>query len=97
MSEIKRQVFFSFHYANDSWRASIVRNIGVVEGNKIVSDNEWEEVKRGGDEVIKRWINSNMEYRSCLIVLVGSETAGRKWIDYEINHAWSKGMVNILT
>ena len=26
----KRQVFFSFHYSNDSWRASQVRNMGRV-------------------------------------------------------------------
>ena len=69
MTSTKRQVFYSFHYEPDNWRASIVRNIGVVEGNRIVSDNDWEEVKRGGDAAIKRWIDSNMEYRSCLIVL----------------------------
>ena len=92
MTSTKRQVFYSFHYEPDNWRASIVRNIGVVEGNRIVSDNDWEEVKRGGDAAIKRWIDSNMEYRSCLIVLIGAHTAGRKWIDYEISHAWTKGM-----
>ncbi len=30
---IKRQVFYSFHFKNYSWRAGQVRNIGVVEGN----------------------------------------------------------------
>lgn len=29
----KRQVFYSFHYENDAWRAGQVRNIGVLEGN----------------------------------------------------------------
>ena len=33
----KRQVFYSFHFKNDSWRAGQVRNIGVVEGNTPVS------------------------------------------------------------
>lgn len=42
----KRQVFYSFHFKNDSWRAGQVRNIGVVEGNMPVSSNDWEEVKR---------------------------------------------------
>lgn len=27
-----RKVFYSFHFAPDSWRASQVRNIGIVEG-----------------------------------------------------------------
>ena len=30
--------------------------------------------------------------RSCTIVLVGSKTAGRKWIDYEIVESWNAGM-----
>lgn len=36
----KRQVFYSFHFKNDSWRAGQVRNIGVVEGNTPVSSND---------------------------------------------------------
>ena len=45
---IRRRVFYSFHYAADSWRAAMVRNIGVVEGNRPATDNNWEEVTRGG-------------------------------------------------
>ncbi len=43
-----RKVFFSFHYKPGCWRASTVRNIGTVEGNRPVSDNDWEEITRGG-------------------------------------------------
>ena len=50
---MKRQVFYSFHYKNDVRRVSQVRNIGTLEDNKPVSDNEWEEVKRKGDDNIK--------------------------------------------
>lgn len=93
----KRQVFYSFHFKNDSWRAGQVRNIGVLEGNNPVSSNEWEEVKRNGDNAIKKWIHSNMNYRSCIIVLIGSETATRKWCKYEIERAWKdgKGIVGV--
>ena len=87
----KRQVFYSFHFANDSWRAGQVRNIGVIEGNTPVSSNEWEEVKKKGDSAIQTWINNAMNYRSCVIVLIGEETAGRKWCLYEIEHAWKEG------
>lgn len=52
-----RRVFFSFHFAKDAWRAAQVRNMGVVEGNKPLSDNEWEKVKKGGEQAIKKWIN----------------------------------------
>ena len=87
----KRQVFYSFHLKNDSWRAGEVRNIGVVEGNIPVSSNEWEEVKRKGDDSIKKWIKTHMDYRSCIVVLIGSETATRKWCKYEIKQAWKEG------
>jgi len=39
---MKHRVFFSFHYAKDSWRAGQVRNMGVLEGTPPVSTNEWE-------------------------------------------------------
>ena len=86
-----RQVFYSFHFSNDFWRVQEVRNMGAIEGNKPVSANEWEEVKRKGDENIKKWINSAMNYRSCVVVLAGHYTANRKWINYEIEHAWKEG------
>ncbi|MGJ0427669.1 TIR domain-containing protein [Methylobacter sp.] len=86
-----RKAFYSFHYANDNWRASTVRNIGSVEGNKPASDNDWEEIKKGGDSAIQKWIDSQMTGKSCVIVLIGEKTAGRKWIKYEIKKAWESG------
>ena len=71
----KRQVFYSFHYANDAMRAQQIRNMGMIEGNSSVSPNEWEQVKRSGDSAIKKWIDNNMKNRSCVIVLIGSDTA----------------------
>ena len=88
---MKRQVFYSFHYKNDCCRTSQVRNIGAIEGNKPVSENEWEEVKRKGDENIKNWINDQLKYRSCTIVLIGEETSERKWVKYEIKKSWEDG------
>ncbi|MDR3257075.1 MAG: TIR domain-containing protein [Endomicrobium sp.] len=90
-TNIKRRVFYSFHYEKDVMRASQIRNIGIIEGNSPVSDNDWEEVKRGGDMAIKRWIDNNMNGCSCLIVLIGEETANRKWVRYEIEKAWNDG------
>lgn len=87
----KRQVFYSFHFDNDVMRVQQIRNIGVLEGNTPVSANEWEEVKRKGENAVEKWIDDNMKYRSCVIVLVGSETANRKWVKYEIKKAWNDG------
>jgi len=93
----KRQVFYSFHYENDVFRVQQVRNIGALEDNKPVSANEWESVKRGGEASIKKWIDDNLRYKSCVVVLVGEETANRKWVRYEIEKAWElgKGLVGV--
>jgi hypothetical protein len=88
----KRQVFYSFHYKLDSWRSSMVRNIGVIEGNKPAPDNDWETITKGGEAAIKKWINDQMHYRSTTIVLVGAQTARRKWINYEIEKTWNERM-----
>lgn len=94
---MERRVFYSFYYKEDNWRASQVRNMGVIEGNKPVSDNDWEQITRGGDEAIKRWINEQMNGTSCTIVLIGRNTAGREWIQYEIEKSWNdrKGLLGI--
>jgi len=87
-----RRVFYSFHYKPDVMRVSQVRNIGKLEDNKPASDNAWETVKSGKDLAIKRWITSQMKGRSCTVVLVGENTANRKWINHEIIKSWNEGM-----
>lgn len=38
-----------------------------------------------------------MKGKSCVIVLIGANTAGRKWINYEIKEGWNggKGLLGI--
>jgi len=80
----KRKVFYSFHYDNDVFRVQQIRNMGILEGNAPTTPNEWEAIKQSGDGAIKRWINANLQLKSCVIVLIGAETADRKWVNYEI-------------
>ena len=87
-----RKCFFSFHHKPDVNRASQVRQIGTIEGNRPVTDNEWETITRGGDAAIKKWIAGQMYGKSCTVVLLGSNTANRKWINYEIVKSWDEGM-----
>ncbi len=92
-----RKVFYSFHYKPDSWRVSQARNIGTIEDNKPASDNDWETVTGGGEEKIKKWIADQMNGRSCTVLLIGKDTAGRKWINHEIIKTWDdkKGILGI--
>lgn len=89
-----RRCFYSFHYEPDNWRASTVRQIGAIEGNQPATDNDWESVVSGvNTEVkIKRWIATQLQDRTCTIVLVGSGTAKRKWINHEIIKSWNDGL-----
>ncbi|MGL5052211.1 MAG: TIR domain-containing protein [Cetobacterium sp.] len=93
----KRQVFFSFEYLKDNWRAGQVRNMGKVNESSTFSDNDWEEVKEKTDARIEEWIDAQLAKRSCLVVLIGATTSGRKWIDYEIKKAFElkKGIVGV--
>lgn len=94
---VKRQVFLSFEYGKDNWRASQVKGMGKVSDSSTFSANEWEEVKEKEDKKIKEWIDDQMAKRSCLVVLVGNSTANRKWINYEIEKAYelNKGILGI--
>lgn len=87
-----RRCFYSFHYIPDCQRAAQIRQIGSIEGNKPASDNDWEAVTKGGEPAIKKWIATQMNGKSCTVVLVGSDTANRKWINYEIVKSWDVGM-----
>lgn len=86
----KRQIFYSFHFNNDVMRVQQVRNMGLVEGNTPVSPNEWETIKKS-DATVEKWIDDNMKGKSCVVVLIGSQTYARPWVKYEIKKAWEDG------
>lgn len=92
-----RQVFFSFEYMKDAWRASQIRNMNVVSNSSTFSDNDWEEVKIKTKKAIKEWIDNQMNMRSCIVVLIGETTYSREWVKYEIQRAYElgKGIVGI--
>ena len=75
-------IFYSFHFSNDVMRIQQIRNIGSIEGNPPVNPNDWEQLKRKGSSAIKNWIDHNMKYKHCVVVLIGSETATRPWVKY---------------
>lgn len=81
-------VFYSFHYERDSWRVQQVMRMGVVEGQPLLNSQQWEAVKRRGDAAIQAWIDKEMAYKTAVVVLAGSQTAHRPWVQYEIARAW---------
>ena len=87
-----RHVFFSFHYDDDAWRTSQVREIGALTGDRQAYDNDWESVRKKTKAKIKSWIDRQMDNRTCAVVLVGSNTASSDWVKYEICEAWRREM-----
>lgn len=89
-----RRVFFSFHYQKDIWRTNVVRKSNVVEGAAAAGFHDaslWEEAKKKGDDAIKKMITDALEGTSVTVVLIGAETAQRKYVTYEIEQSIAKG------
>jgi hypothetical protein len=85
-----RKVFFSFHYGRDIWRVNVVRNSGLIEGFAAAGFHDasvWEEAEREGSDAIQRLIDKGLEVTSVTAVLIGAETANRRWISYEIEQS----------
>jgi hypothetical protein len=90
-----RKVFFSFHYERDVWRSSIIRNSDRVKQEAdergFIDAAQWEEIKKGGDLAVKRWINSQLDGTTVTTVLIGAETSTRPWVRYEIQKSYERG------
>lgn len=81
-------VYYSFHYERDVHRVQLVRNMGAISGQTLLSAQDWEKVRQQGSDAIANWIDDQMKWKSALIVLIGKETANRPWVQYEIQRAW---------
>jgi hypothetical protein len=89
-----RKVFFSFHYERDIWRACIVRNSGVVDADSAAGFQDaslWEEAKKKGNADVKKLIDYGLIGTSVTAVLIGAETAQRKFVDYEVEKGIERG------
>jgi len=94
VTRVAHRTFFSFHYERDVWRASVVRNSDVTKtavDPEWIDASLWEEAKRKGDEAIRALINNALVGTSVTAVLIGSETATRRWVRYEINRSIDRG------
>jgi len=56
-----------------------------------------EEVKKKGDEAVKRWIRDQLNGTSVTVVLIGTETSERTYVRYEIEQSWERnnGLIGV--
>jgi len=89
-----RKVFFSFHYQRDIWRVNQVRNSWLTKGQSqtFYDKSLWEQTRLRGDAAIKKLIDDGLVGSSVLCLLLGQETDGRKWVEYEIERAYRSKM-----
>lgn len=89
-----RRVFFSFHYQRDIWRVNQIRNLDQIVGTAAAGFADaslWEESKKKGDAVIQKMIDDALYNTSVTVVCIGNQTAGRKFINYEISQSIVRG------
>jgi hypothetical protein len=89
-----RKVFFSFHYQDDIFRVNQVRKSNVIEGVAsagFIDASLWEKAEKAGESTIKRMIDDALYGTSVTVVLIGANTARRKYINYEIMQSYKRG------
>lgn len=89
-----RRTFFSFHYQKDIWRVNQIRSIPNVVGCAAAGFNDaslWEEARSKNDAAVKALIDEALKNTSVTVVFIGEETAGRKFINYEIEKSIERG------
>ncbi|MDU2491147.1 MAG: TIR domain-containing protein [Clostridium celatum] len=81
---MRHKVFVSYHHANDQQRANYLR--GEYGSNNTLIDRSLQDAyDTESDDVLYGLIRRNhLKDSTVTIVLIGSETANRKWVDWEI-------------
>lgn len=90
-----RRTFFSFHHERDIFRVNQIRNSWLTYGSHYeagyIDAAGWEAVSKGGDRSIKAWIDAGLDETTVTVVLIGTETANRRWVKYEIQQSFLRG------
>ena len=89
-----RRVFFSFHYQRDIFRVNQIRSIPNITGCTAAGFQDaslWEDAEKNGEAAIKKLIDDGLNNTSVTVVCIGEKTAGRKYINYEIQQSIDRG------
>lgn len=96
-----RRVFFSFHYNRDVQRAHVIRNSWLTHPTRELAgffDNSvFESKQRTNENTLKRFLDDGLIGCSVTCVLVGNQTAWRRWVRYELLRSFveAKGLLGI--
>lgn len=82
MEKKSRNCFISYHHNNDQRYINKLRK--VVKSMKVSDYSLKDDIGHLTDETIYKKVRSKMRTCSVTVVLIGSRTGHRKWIDWEI-------------
>ena len=90
-----RRVFFSYHYENDVFRVHQVRTTWLTRRDSsqpwFEDGSLWEKAATRDDTLLRRMIDQALKETSVTVVLIGSETANRRYVTYEIEQSLIRG------
>ncbi len=89
-----RRVFFSFHYQRDIFRVNQIRSMPNIIGCAAAGFQDaslWENAEKKGEAAIKKLIDDGLRNTSVTVACIGARTAGRKYINYEIQKSIDRG------
>ncbi|WP_186185282.1 TIR domain-containing protein [Burkholderia gladioli] len=98
LSKVKRKIFVSYHHSGDQAYYNAFAN-KFADEYEVVTDNSLDsEIDSDDVEYVMRRIREEyLTGTSCTIVLVGKDTWGRKYIDWEIKATLDKehGLIGV--
>ncbi|MGZ4055290.1 MAG: TIR domain-containing protein [Bacteroidia bacterium] len=89
-----RNVFFSFAYDDvKNFKVNVVRNSWLLKNKaeSFVDGSIWETAKTKGEAALKKLIEEGLNKTSVTVILIGEDTANRRWVNYEIVKSFDKG------
>jgi hypothetical protein len=90
-----RRTFFSFHFVPDNQRAEVVQQSWLTKEDRqaagFFDGSAFETKKRTSKDALKQFLSDQLKGTSVTCVLVGSETALRPWVRYELVRSFHRG------
>ncbi|MBW2570427.1 MAG: TIR domain-containing protein [Deltaproteobacteria bacterium] len=89
-----RKVFVSYSHRLDQTVADDFRSIFSDERDAFIDKSIREDIGELGNETIKSRLSTLIRDASVTVVLIGQDTGGRSWIDWEIYNSLRQGFQN---
>ncbi len=92
---MRTRVFFSFYYSRDRHRTRQVMDRWLAEpgaeATPFIARGELERMIHEGLPAIYRWVEEEVAQADVCVALIGADTAGRHFVEYEVAQAIRQG------